>query len=301
MFANLEKALILIEQSRYKLAAAEIRQQLANDPNSSFAHALLSVCLIEMNQDRAATEAAKLAVHLAPELSDTHYNLAKILYIQKQLKQAKLAIKEAIRLESEVADYFALLSVIQLAQGDAFGGLLRNLRIQALASAERGLSLDAEHLLCLNLRAMALLRLHRYQEAQNTLEIAIANDPENTAAYAIKGWVYLYCGNVDLAERCFRNSLRLDPEQEQARTGMMEVFKLRYSLYSFVFSCRNILAKTHIYFRLIFVVILIFLSIFNLLFLLLPLAMLLLEIARFVFNWLLRFDAQWRSLHVPIH
>ena len=292
MFVNLDKALILIEQSRYKLAVTEIERQLDIDPNSSFAHALLSVCLIEMNQDREATQAAKRAVNLAPDLSDTHYNLAKILYIQKRLQPAKIAAQEAIRLEPEVPDYFALLSVIQLAQGD---------RDRALFSAERGLSLDAEHLLCLNLRAMALLRLHRYQEAQATLEAAIFQDPENTAAYAIKGWVCLYCGNIDLAERCFRESLRLDPEQEQARTGIIEALKLRYSLYHFVFNYKIFLNRINLYLRIVFLSTLVLLSIFNWLFLVVPLSMLLLETTQTLFNLLLRFDAQWRSLHVPTH
>ena len=292
MYVNLEKALILIEQSRYKLAAAEIRKQLAIDPNSSFAHALLSVCLIEMNQDREATEAAKIAVYLAPDLSDTHCNLAKILYIQKRFKLAKAAIQRAICLDSEVADYFALLSVIQLAQGN---------RTEALASAERGLSLDAEHLLCLNLRAMALLRLHRYQEVETTLEAAIFQDPENSTTYAIQGWLYLYYGNIDVAEQYFRESLRLDPEQEQARTGILEVLKMRYSLYSFVFSYKKFLSQINFSLRILLLIILLFLSLFNRIFLLVPLSMLLLETARILFNLLLRFDAQWRSLHASTH
>ncbi|MBD2309757.1 tetratricopeptide repeat protein [Chroococcidiopsis sp. FACHB-1243] len=292
MFVNLDKALILIEQSRYKLAVTEIERQLAIDPNSSFAHALLSICLIEMHRDREATQAAKRAVYLAPDLSDSHYNLAKIFHIQKQLNSAKKAVQEAICLESEIADYFALLSVIQLAQGD---------RDRALSSAEQGLSLDAEHVLCLNLRAMALLRLRRYQEAQTTLDAAIFQEPENTAAYAIKGWLYLYCGNRDLAEQCFRESLRLDPLQEQALTGILEALKLKYSLYNFVFNYKSFLNQINIYLRMLCVSIFLILSLFNWLFLLVPFSMLLLEATQALFNLLLRFDTQWRSLHVPTH
>jgi Tfp pilus assembly protein PilF len=285
MDVDLEKALILIEQSRYKLAETEIRQQLLIAPHSFFAHALLSICLLELKQGKEAIQAAKLAVQLAPDISDTHYNLAKILYIQKHLKQAKSAVEAAIHLESEVADYFALLSVIQLAQGN---------RDRALASAERGLSLDAEHLSCLNLCAMALLRLHRYQEAQNTLETAIAQDPENTAAYAIKGWVYLYRGNADLAWQCFRESLRLNPEQEQARTGILEALKLKYSLYSFIFKSEIFLSQINFYLRLALAIAFLLLSQFYWLFLLVPLLVLLLGAAKLLFNWLLRFDPEWR-------
>lgn len=285
MSACLERAVILIEQSRYELANRELRQQLAIDPNNPYTHALLSICLVERQQDREAIEEAQLAVYLAPDLSDTHYTLGKVLYIQSQFDKAKIAVEEAIRLESEVAEYFALLSAIDLAQGD---------RTNALFSAERGLSLEPEHLYCLNLRAMALAQLNRYHEAQNTLKIAVAKDPEDATSYTTLGWTFLYSGNFDAALKCFRDALRLNPEQERARKGIIEAFKARYLLYRVIFKFELWLSKLNWSIRLCVFFSIFLISLFKVLFLLFLVLILLLEIAKPVFTLILRFDLDAR-------
>lgn len=282
MSACLERAIILIEQFRYELAEQELRHQLAIEPNNSYAHALLSICLVELQQDGEAIKSAELAVYLAPDLADTHYTLAKVLYVQSQLNKAKIAIREAIQINSEVVEYFALLSAIELAQGD---------RTKALFSAEGGLSIDPEHLYCLNLRAMALAQLNRYQEAQNTLKIAIAKDPENGITYNTKGWTFLYSGDFNNALKCFREALRLNPEQERARKGMLEALKARYLLYRLIFKCELWLSRLNWSIRLFIIFSIFFISIFKVFFLLFLLFILLLGIAKSVFILILRFDS----------
>lgn len=285
MSACLERAVILIEQSRYELADRELRHQLAIDPNNPYTHALLSICLVERQQDREATEEAELAVSLAPDLSDTHYTLAKVLYIQSQFDKAKIAVGEAIRLESEVAEYFGLLSAIDLALGD---------RVAALSGAEQGLSIEPDHLFCLNLRAMALLELNRYQEAQNTVEIAIAQEPENGISYTTLGWTLLHCGKFQSALKYFRLALRLNPEQERARKGMVEALKSRYRLYRLIFKYELWLSKLDLSLRYFIIFSIFLLSIFKLFFLLFLVLILLLGIAKPVFTLILRLDNDGR-------
>ncbi len=281
MSASVERAIILIEQFRYELAEQELRHQLVIDPNNPYAHALLSICLIELGQDREAIKEAQLGVYLAPAQADTHYTLAKVLYIQSQFDKAKIAIKEAIRLDWEIAEYFALLSAIELACGD---------RTKALLDAQRGLSIDPEHLYCLNLHAMALSQLNRYQEAQNTLEIAIAKEPENGITYNTQGWAFLYSGDFNNALKCFREALRLNPEQERARKGMLEALRARYSLYRLIFKFELWLYRLNWSSRLFIIFSIFFLSIFKVFFLILLLSILLLGIAKPVFTLILRFD-----------
>lgn len=289
MSACLERAVILIEQSRYELADRELRQQLAIDPNNPYAHALLSICLVERQQDREAIKEAELAVSLAPDLPDTYYTLGKVLYIQSQFDKAKIAVKEAIRLES-VAEYFALLSAIDLAQGD---------RTQALFNAEQGLSIEPDHLFCLNLRAMALLELNRYQEAQNTLEIAIAQEPENGISYTTLGWTLLHCGKFQSALKYFGVALRLNPEQERARKGMLEALKSRYRLYRLIFQYELWLSRLNFFLRYFIIFSLFLLSIFKLFFLLFLGLILLLGIAKPVFTLILRLDNDGRLTLSP--
>lgn len=282
MSASLERAVILIEQSRFDLAEQELQQQLAINPNNSYAHALLSLCQVERKQYREATKEAEEAVHLAPDLSYAHYTLARVLYSQSKLDKAKIAILEAIRLEPEVADYLALVSAIQFKQGD---------RTLALASAERGLSIEPEHIICLNLRAMALLELNRLQDALNTIEVAVAQDPENAITYATQGWAFLHLGNSTKALQYFREALRLNPEQDRARTGMIEALKARNLIYRPFLQYDLWVSRLNWQMRLFIIFIIYFIGVFKLQFLLL---ILLLGIAKPVFTLMLRLDSSGR-------
>src|SRR5262249_32603614 len=102
---------------------------------------------------------------------------------------------------------------------------------EALAAAERGLALDPEHAGCTNLRAMALVQLGRKEDAAQTLGSALAKDPENAVTHANQGWTLLHRGDHRGALAHFREALRLDPELEWARAGIVEALKARYLLY----------------------------------------------------------------------
>src|SRR5262249_16847114 len=97
--------------------------------------------------------------------------------------------------------------------------------------AESGLEIEAEHLTCANLRAMALNRLGREDEAGRALEDALAQDPENALTHANRGWTALQRGEAQKALEHFRESLRLDPTNDWARSGMVEALKARYFVY----------------------------------------------------------------------
>lgn len=222
MSAHFERAKILIQQSRYELAEKELRQELAVSPENSVAHALLAFCLAKQKKYKEATREAQLAVHLTPDLAYCHYILGSVLDDQDRLEEAEAAVREAIRIDPEDADYFALLGNIQFQQ--------RQWSV-ALGTAEQGLRIDPEHIDCINLRAMALVKLGRKQEAGTIIDTALAKDPENAVTYANKGWSLLEQGDHSRAMEYFREALRLDPQFEWAREGIVEALKARRFVY----------------------------------------------------------------------
>jgi Tfp pilus assembly protein PilF len=222
MEASLDRAMLLLNQSRFELAEAELRRSLADDPDNPLGHAFLAVCLAERKDKAAAQEEARLAIHLAPDLPFAHYVLAKILFQQDRHDEAEASAREAIRLDPSDADAFALLAAIRFD---------RRQWKEALAAAEEGLSRDAEHLDCANLRAMALVKLNRPRDAFETIEGALARDPENALSHANRGWTSLEQGDHAAALGSFREALRIDPELEWARMGMVEALKARHLLY----------------------------------------------------------------------
>jgi Flp pilus assembly protein TadD len=223
MSPQLQRAILLFQQSRHEPAENELRQALAEDPDDAYAHALLGLCLSEREQFREATAEAEQAVHLAPDFPFSHFALAHVLHDRHREHEALAAITEAIRLDASEADQFALLSEIQLNE---------RRWPAALEAAERGLELDPEHVGCTNLRAIALVKLGRKAEAGATIDSALSRNPANSLTHANQGWTLLERGDSKKALEHFREALRLNPENEWARRGIVEALKARNLVYA---------------------------------------------------------------------
>jgi tetratricopeptide (TPR) repeat protein len=65
----------------------------------------------------------------------------------------------------------------------------------ALTAAEQGLQNNSGHVGCTNLRAMALVKLGRRQEAGASIDVALAKNPENAITQANQGWTLLEKGD----------------------------------------------------------------------------------------------------------
>ena len=223
MNPNLERALLLYQQSRHELAEAELRQSLASDPDDAYAHALLALCLAQREQFKDATHEARQSIHLGPDFPFAHYAHARVLYDRNHHQEARAAIEEAIRLDPEDADYYSLLAGIHFDE---------KRWPEALNAAEQGLQFDSEHAGCTNLRAMAMVKLGRKTEAGATIDAALAKNPDNALTHANQGWTLLEQGEPKKALEHFREALRLDPENEWARNGVVEALKARNIIYA---------------------------------------------------------------------
>jgi tetratricopeptide (TPR) repeat protein len=219
---HLDRAMLLLEQSRHDLAEAELRQELAVNPENGVAHAVLSICLSRSERAAEATTEAQAAIGLAPDLPLGHYAHAIASYERNRFDEAVAAVEEAIRLDPDDADSFALLAHVRLAQ---------RRWTAALEAAETGLRGDPEHVGCTNARAEALVMLGRREEASATIDTALSREPENAWTHANMGWTRLHQGDANGAAEHFREALRLDPDQEWARQGIVEALKAKNPLY----------------------------------------------------------------------
>lgn len=219
---SLGRAQLLIGQSRYDLAAQELHQQIASDPDNSVAHAYLALCLWKLKRYPDAKQTVSRAIHLAPDNPFAYYVRALIVASERDYREAEAAIATAIRLDPEDADYFALLSQVRANRSNWRG---------AFDAANSGLALDSEHVPCANLRAHALVKLKQPDQAASVLSENLARDPENAYTHATLGWSLLHQGRPQQAIEHFREALRLDPEMEWAREGIVEALKARNPVY----------------------------------------------------------------------
>ena len=220
--AHFQRGLLLYQQGRHQEAVDELRTQLADDSEDSVTHAFLALSLNELEQYSDATEHAERAIHLAPDEAFGHYALARVKLSRNRLEEARAAILESIRLNPYEADYFGILAHLEL---------LKSRWREALAAANQGLELEPEHTLCTNLRAQALVKLGDRTAAAATMGEALARRPDDPFTHANQGWALLHAGQPRQALDHFREALRLDPEMEWARAGIVEALKARNIIY----------------------------------------------------------------------
>ena len=222
MSIHLSRAQLLMQQHRFELAEEQLRLALAEGTQTAAAHALLSLCLAERDKFDDATTEAQQAIHDAPDEALGFYALATIQWKRNRLNEAQATILEAIRLEPWDADNFHVLSGVEAN---------RYRWQEALVAAEQGLACDPDHIGCNNLRAMALVKLGRKAEAGQSIDVTLSKNPEDAVTHANQGWTLLEKQKPQEAMTHFREALRLEPNLEWARQGIIEAMKARFFLY----------------------------------------------------------------------
>lgn len=218
-------ALQLYQHDRYQQAAAEFRRHLTSEPNDAMAHAFLGLCLSELKDYDEATTSAQQAIVCDPEDSFGYYALGRIYLERNRAAEARQALREAIRLAPDQANCYATLGAVEMSE--------RRWK-EALQTANDGLQFDGENAGCLNVRTTSLTQLGRHAEAEATIRDALANSPEDSYTHANQGWAELHKGNPQQAMIHFSEALRLDPENEFAREGIVRAMKARNLLYRWI-------------------------------------------------------------------
>lgn len=222
MSAHLQRARLLLAQSRPADAERELLPALAQAPESAEIHAMLALCRLRLQRADEALPSATAAIGFAPDWAFTHYVHAVVLRELDKFKPALAAIAEAIRIDPDDADHFTVQASIHLQRDDWSA---------ALASADEALRLDPEDNDAANLRAMALVRLGRKDEAVHTVSQNLSRDPNDAFSHANQGWNALHRNDPRRAQEHFREALRLDASLDYARQGLLEALKARNPVY----------------------------------------------------------------------
>lgn len=219
---HIQRAEILLHQNRPQQAEAELKAVLQQEPGNDHALALLGRCKMDQKQYKEALELFGNAIAIDPD-SDYYFYLRGFVHYQlSESDKAVENLRTAIELNPYSAEYFGLLAHVSLEKKDFTG---------ALQHADEGLRLDPENLTALNARSIALNKLKRTDEAIDTMNNALGQDPENPYTHTTVGWNLLEKGRHEEAAVHFREALRLNPTFRGAQQGLKEAMKSKIPPY----------------------------------------------------------------------
>lgn len=220
--ALLSRSHLLLAQGRPKDAEKQLADALKQDPENDQALSLLARCKYDLRLFNEGIALAQKAIQLSPHEGYYFYLLAFGYYQTDANHSAQRYLKKAIELNPYAADFFGLWSLILIEEKD-FN--------QALGKANEGLAVDPENITCLNARSTALNKLKRVDDAMETMQAALEQDPENHYTHTTIGWNLLEKGRHKEAADHFREALRLYPNLESARVGLKQALKSKITPY----------------------------------------------------------------------
>lgn len=237
--ASIQKAISLVQVHRYEDAVAELHLVLAQDPEDDFAHYQLATTYLSMpDSDKKALEAIDGALGIQPDDADYLATKAIILNALNRHKEALVVVTNAIASDPGPYQWYARATVLM--------GLRR--WSDALAACVKALELEPDYDSALDLKNLILRVQGNLDSAEELTMEQLSRNAESPLALANAGWTQLQRGERDKAEELFRDALRLEPDNEYARSGLVEAFKSRsrfYRLYlSWVFLLQRMEGKS---------------------------------------------------------
>ncbi len=212
----LRRAEYLINQDRFGEAKKEIESYLASNPEDSRALTILVQTHLGLGQDEKADAVVDSILKLdATDVIALYLKGVTLVQLGKR-KKALTFFNSALSFNPMFVEAHASVSMIHFEEGRFE---------EALAAANTGLEIDAQNEACLNQRSRSLLKLGRKEEGVAADMQALKSNPMNPHTHATVGFGELEKGNVGAAKKYFREALRLDPNNEYAKSGMMHAIK----------------------------------------------------------------------------
>ena len=223
---HIQRAQMLLQTDRMAEADKELRTALSIAPEYAYPHALLSLCLSRQLKHEAAFQEAKAAIALDPDNAVYYYFYSECLLRAKRFDESRQTVEHAIALDPDDADFYYMRAAIELE---------KNERKAARDSLLRALEINPEHENSLALLARVQAVLGETGDAEQLARMAVRNRPESSDAHIARGYALLYAGREKESFDAFREALRLDPNNEAARSGLLEALKIHNIFYRLLF------------------------------------------------------------------
>lgn len=221
--SELSHGVLLQEQGRIEEAEACFRSVLSREPENDFVHNRLALCLLDQEGKKSlALDSINEAVRIRPEDPFHHGIKSLILAEMRKGRDAVAAADTAISLDPE--NSFSLA-----AKANAYCAMDR--WSDGEEWSRRALVADSDNTMAANLLTLTLRMQGKSDQNEAAVDQLLAANPESDIAHINAGWTALHRGDHRKAEEHFREALRLDPDCDHARDGLVESFRARSPLY----------------------------------------------------------------------
>ncbi len=212
----IERANLLLRQGRVNDAITQVKNALEQNPDNGEALAMYARCYFDKKEFDEGIKTILRAIAIDPGNPYYFYLLGFAYYRKSRPVEAVESLRKSIEMNPYFCESFGLLALVQIEE--------KQFEI-ALQTANEGLAIDPENITCLNGRSVALNKLKRTDDAVATMQYALEQDPENEFTHSTIGWNYLEKGKNKVAATHFREALRINPNNINARRGLKEALK----------------------------------------------------------------------------
>ena len=235
------RAHALMDRSRYQDAATWLQRGIEADPNSAECFSFLALCWMNLDEkQKDAVVAARRAVSLEPESPLAHGVLALTLLHQAKdgqddiIKEALASAQQATQLDPDSCFAHATLARLYLKL---------HRWPQAESAARRALELDTTDASAAEILSVALLQQGKHETNDELVRQQLEQHAEEDSAHSSAGWNALQKGDYRKANEHFMEALRLNPNHEGARLGLVESFRSRSWFYRSLLQFNSFLSR----------------------------------------------------------
>lgn len=207
--SHLQRVWLLLSSGRVADAEELAAQAESFDPEDSGCWLCLAWCKYRLAKYKDALACAREALRLCPDDDKVLYLIGWIHLALNQDGSARNATKAAIELAPYDSDHHALLATIHASF---------NRPRKALRASQAALEIDPENLDALHARGDALIQLGHRREGAVLHRNTLAKSPESEQTLVRYGQAQQAVGNHYAAETAYRDALRINAENKDART-----------------------------------------------------------------------------------
>ena len=229
----IQRAQILLEQSRWGEARDYLEEYLSEHPNDFFGRYYLIIALIELGDKERSRLLADQLLEDAPEEPVVIGLSANVDMADEKFESAESKADLLIEMEPENARAYELKARANFGK--------RNYD-RALESVNRALALDPENVDALNLKIL-VSGFIRGENTKDVIEEALQLDPNDPSTIANQGYQLVKEGKVTEALERLQYALSLEPTNQLARYAMIEALRSRFWPYRWFLKYKEAASK----------------------------------------------------------